>query len=499
MGVMKSLAKDTALYGVSSILGKILNWLLVPLYTHILTSRADYGIVTNLYSYLAILLVILTFGMETGLFRFANQKDKYNPTTVYSTTLIAVGGVVFLFLLIVSMFISPITDWLGEGMIPGSFISMMLWILCLDTINSIPFAYLRFKQRPIKFVALKVSQVFLNIFFNLFFLILCPIIDKHCPELISWFYRPDYQVGYIIISNLLATGIQTCFLATEFMGFKYRFDKELLKKMLRYSLPLLVLGVAGMMNQTIDKIIIPKIYPDSEMGFEQLGIYGACFKLAVIMVMFTQAFRYAFEPFIFSRSDKTDNRKSYADATKYFVILGLFVFLGVSFYLDILKHFIRNEAYWEGLSVVPIVMMGELFFGIYFNLSIWYKLTDQTRWGAIFSVFGCIIIVLINVLFIPVYGYMACAWAAFIGNLVIMLISYFMGQKKYPIPYDLKTIGLYFGLAVSLYLVTVLFPVENQWLRWLYHAFLLCIYLFVVIKRDLPLREIPYLNKLIKR
>ncbi len=498
MGVMKSLAKDTAYYGVSSILGKILNWLLTPIFTAVLATRAEYGVVTNLYSYVALVIVFLTFGMETGLFRFANQKDKYNPTTVYSTVLITVGTVVLSFLILALIFIQPITNWIGEGIIPVSYINMMLWILCLDAINSIPFAYLRFKQRPLKFVFLKLLMIILNISFCLFFLIGCPYIDKHYPELISWFYRPDFQVGYILIANLLAVAIQTCFLLPEYVGFKYVFDRELIKKMLRYSMPLLILGVAGMMNQTIDKIIFPKVYTGTD-GFDQLGIYGACFKVAVIMVMFTQAFRYAFEPFIFSRSDKSDNRRSYADATKYFIILGLFVFLGVSFYLDIFKYFIPNKAYWEGLAVVPIVMMGELFFGIYFNLSLWYKLTDQTRWGAIFSVIGCVIIILINILFIPVYGYMACAWASLIGNLVIMLISYFMGQKKYPIPYDLKTIGLYFGLTLLLFTVAIIVPVENRWLRWAFHAILLCIYLFVVIKRDLPLKEIPYLNKILKR
>jgi O-antigen/teichoic acid export membrane protein len=346
-------------------------------------------------------------------------------------------------------------------------------------------------------MVLKLLSVVLNIVFCLFFLVCCPYIYKHYPELISWFYKPGSEVGYILIANLLAVVVQTGFLLPEYTGFKYRLDTKLLNKMLRYSFPLLLLGIAGMLNQTIDKIIFPKIYPDSVNGFDELGIYSACVKVAVVMLMFTQAFRFAFEPFIFSRSDEVDNRRSYADATKYFILLGLFVFLGVSFYLDILKYFIPNENYWEGLKVVPVVMMGELFFGVYFNLSLWYKLTDQTHWGAIFSILGCIIIVLINVIFIPHYSYMACACATFIGNLVIMLISYFMGQKKYPIPYDLKTIGLYFGLALFLYLAAELFSVENQWMRWLYHAFLLCIYLAVLIKRDLPLGFL--FNKILKR
>ncbi len=496
MSVMKSLAKDTALYGISSILGRMLNWLLTPLFAYTLTTTGEYGIVVNLYSYVAMIIVVLTFGMETGLFRFANQKDKYDPATVYSTTLTAVGVVVLVFLALVLAFIHPVTDWIGEGEIPISFVCMMLWVLCLDAFSCIPFAYLRYQQRPVRFSMLKMLFVVLNITFCLFFLVVCPSLYKTWPELISWFYDPDYQVGYILVSNLLATLIQTCFLMPELMGFKFHFDPSLLKKMLKYSLPLLILGVAGMMNQTIDKIIFPKMYAGAGDAFDELGIYGACFKIAVIMVMFTQAFRYAIEPFIFSRNSQSGSRQSYADATKYFIILGLLVFLGVSFYLDVLKYFIPSS-YWEGLFVVPIVMLGELFFGIYFNLSLWYKLTDRTHWGAILSVIGCVIIVLINILFIPVYGYAACAWASFTGNLVIMVISYFLGQKNFPVPYDLKSIGIYFLLAAVLFIIGILVPVSNQWLRWLFHAALIAVYLSVVVRRDLPLSKIPYLNKFV--
>ncbi len=496
MAGIKSLAKDTALYGISSIIGKTLNWFLTPLFTYNLATTGEYGIITNLYAYVALVIVILTFGMETGLFRFINKKDEYNPTTVYSTTLIAVGSVVFLFLLISTLFLDPIARFTAPD-IPSSYIYMMILVLSMDAFSSIPFAYLRYKQRPLKFAALKILFIILYIAFCCFFLLLCPELYENRPGLVDWFYEPGSGVKYILLSNLLATFIQTCCLLPEITGFKYKLDTALLKKMLRYSFPLLILGIAGILNQTADKILFPLVYPDKEDAMNQLGIYGACFKIAVVMVMFTQAFRYAYEPFIFAKNKGEDNKKSYADAMKYFILLGLFIFLGITCYMDILKYFIK-PTYFEGLPVVPIVMAGELFFGIYFNLSLWYKLTDQTKWGAIFSGIGCFITLAINIAFIPVYGYMACAWATFISNLIMMFLSYFMGQKRFPIAYDLKTIGIYFGLTVVLYGLAEGISIDNLYLRLAFRTFLLCIYGFVLIKRDLPLQKIPFLNRFIK-
>lgn len=493
MGQIKSLAKDTAIYGVSSILGKTLNWLLTPLFTYTLATTGEYGVITNLYAYVALAVVILTFGMETGFFRFANRKEEYDPNTVYSTTLISVGSVVLLFLVLALCFLQPITRAISTE-IPESYILMMVLVLCMDAFSSIPFAYLRYTQRPVRFAGLKMLFIALYIAFCLFFLLLCPYLDERYPRLISWFYKPDFQVGYILVSNLLATSIQTCFLLPELTGFKYRFDKALLKTMLRYSLPLLVLGVAGILSQTVDKIIFPIVYPDKEDALNQLGIYGACFKIAVVMVMFIQAFRYAYEPFIFAKNKSEDNRRAYSEAMKYFVILGLLIFLGVTFYIDILKFFVE-PSYYEGLPVVPIVMMGELFFGIYFNLSLWYKLTDKTHWGAIFSIISCVLIIVLNILFIPQYGYMACAWASFAGNLFIMLLSYFIGQKQYKIDYDLRSFFLYMSLALVLYAIAYWVPIENLWLRLGFRTVLLAVFVGVLIRRDLPLRDLPFIGK----
>ncbi len=493
-GGMKSLAKDTAIYGLSSILGKMLNWLLTPLFAYTLATPGEYGIMSYIYAYTAMVVVILTFGMETGLFRFANKKDEYDPLTVYSTTLIGVGTVVALFFITITIFIRPVTDLIAESttkyQIYPSYVFMMLLVLCMDSFSCIPFAFLRFKQRPIKFAALKMLYIILYIIFCLFFLVVCPYMHKHSPGLIAWFYDPGYQVGYIFVSNLLATFIQTCFLLTELTGFKYRFNKPLFKKMLHYSLPLLVLGIAGMMSQTIDKLIFPWRYAGEGDSFDQLGVYTACFKLGVIMIMFIQAFRYAYEPFIFSKQSGADNTKAYASAMKYFIIFGLFIFLGVCFYIDIIKFFFP-PVYYEGLPVVPIILLGELFFGIFFNLSVWYKLTNKTKWGAVFSIIGCIIIVLFNIIFIPYWGYMACAWASFTGYLTIMLISYFMGQKIYPVEYDLRSFFLYFGLAMLLYAISVYVEIDNLVLRLVFRTFLLCIYIAVMLKKDIHLKEMP--------
>ncbi|MDR1121246.1 MAG: oligosaccharide flippase family protein [Dysgonamonadaceae bacterium] len=485
---MKSLAKDTAIYGISSILGKTLNWLLTPLFTYTLATTGEYGIVTYLYAYLAAIIIILTFGMETGLFRFANKKNEYNPATVYSTTLIGVGSVVGIFLLLALLFLQPATRLISDQ-IPESYILMMTLVLSMDAFCSIPFAWLRYKQRPVKFAALKMLFIVLYIGFCCFFLVACPAIYEHHPELIDWFYSPDFQVGYILLSNLMATFIQSCCLLPELWGFRYTFDKMLFRKMLRFSLPLLILGLAGTLSQTADKIIFPWIYPDKAEAMEQLGVYGACFKIAVIMVMFTQAFRYAYEPFIFAKNNNKDHKEVYAEAMKYFIIFGLLIFLGVMFYLDLLKFFFP-PTYYAGLAVVPIVMMGELFFGIYFNLSLWYKLTDKTYWGAIFSVAGSILIITLNVLFIPKFGYMACAWASFAGYLFVMLVSYFVGQRQYKIAYDLRSAFLYMGLAAVLYTVSVYVDIDDLTLRLLFRSGLLAVYAGVLLKRDLPLANI---------
>lgn len=481
MAGLKSLAKETAIYGVSSIVGRFLNYLLVPVYTIALpASSGGYGVVTNIYAWVALILVLLTCGMETGFFRFAN-KGQDDPMRVYSTTLLSVSIGSLVFVALGLLFLEPIAGWLEYGEHPW-YIGMMMIVVAMDAIQSIPFAYLRYKKRPIKFAALKLLFIFLNIALNLFYYVILEGND----------------VGYAFLFNLVCTSVVMVCMIPELRGFTYVLDKELLKRMLRYSLPLVILGVAGILNQVADKIIFPFVYPDEAEATVQLGIYGAASKIAMIMAMFTQAFRFAYEPFVFGKSKEKDSREMYAQAMKFFIIFTLLAFLAVMFYLDILRHVIGRD-YWDGLRVVPIVMAAEIFMGIYFNLSFWYKLIDETRWGAYFSLTGCTILILMNVFLIPKYGYIACAWAGFTGYGVAMLLSYFVGQKKYPIQYDLKAIGMYVLLAAVLYVAAEYVPIDNIYLRMAYRTILLLLFVVYVVKRDLPLSQIPILNRFIRK
>ncbi|MDR0412314.1 MAG: lipopolysaccharide biosynthesis protein [Dysgonamonadaceae bacterium] len=495
----KGLAKDSILYGGSTILVRSISWLLTTLFTYTLT-REEFGMMTNIYAYTALIIIILTFGMETGFFRFVNQTEKYNPANVYTTVLVAVGTLVGLFLSASLCFLQPLRSCLwASTSAPDAYIRLMLIVLSLDAFSAIPFAYLRYRKKAKKFGALKILYIVLFVVFCVFFLVVCPRINRHSPFLISWFYTENFNLGYVFVANLMATGIQTAFLLPELItGFKHRFDGALVKKMFRYCFPLVIMGIAGMSNQVMDKILFLEVYPsDRHTALGELGTYSACFKIAMIMMMFTQAFRYAYEPFVFEKSREKNARQAYADVMKYCILFGLLVFLGVVFYIDILKYFIR-PAYFGGLGIVPVVLFGELFLAIYFNLSFWYKLMDKTYWGTIFSVIACVVIAAVNLLFIPEYGYWACAWASFSGNALIMVLAYMIERKKYTIPYDFKTIGLYTGLALALYAVSSLAPIRSEWLRMAFNTLLLAIYLVVLVKRDLPLKEIPYLNRIWK-
>ena len=414
MSEMKSLAKDTAIYGLSSIIGKFLNYLLVPLYTYVLARTDDYGVVTNLYAWTALLLVILTYGMETGFFRFANREE-YDAKSVYKTAFMTLLSTSTLFALVVVLFQQPIAGFLGYAD-HSEFIAMMAVTVALDAFASIPFAYLRYEKRAMLFAALKLLFVVLNIGFNILFLV---VLGKN-------------DVFYVFLSNILATIIQTLCLLPFTMPRGGRYDLGTLKQMLRYSLPLLVLGVAGIMNQTLDRILFPYLYTGADAQ-AQLGIYGACFKVAMVMMMFTQAFRYAYEPFVFSKHKDRNSVEAYADAMKYYIIFSYLILLGVIFYLDIFRYIV-SSAYWEGLKIVPVVLWTYVFQGVYFNLSFWYKLTDETQWGAYFSLIGLGITLLLQIVGVPLIGYWASCGSSLVCYFVIMQLSYVIGQRKAPIP-----------------------------------------------------------------
>ena len=464
---MKVLAKETAIYGLSSIIGKFLNYLLVPLYTYVLARTADYGIVTNLYAWTALLLVILTYGMETGFFRFANRED-YDPKQVYRTAFVSLLTTSTLFAVLCVVFRQPIANGLGYAE-HAEFIAMMAVTVALDAFACIPFAYLRYQKRPILFAALKLLFVVLNIAFNLLFLV---VLGKN-------------DVVYVFISNILATTIQTLCLLPFTLPRGARFSWPVLKEMLRYSLPLLVLGVAGIMNQTLDRILFPYLYPYDDAD-AQLGIYGACFKVAMVMMMFTQAFRYAYEPFVFAKHKDRQSVEAYADAMKYYILFSFMIMMIVIFYLDIFRYIIA-ASYWEGLKIVPVVLWTYIFQGVYFNLSFWYKLTDETKWGAWFSLIGLVITFVLQVVFVPKIGYWASCGSSLVCYFTIMLLSYFIGQKKAPIPYDLKRIGLYTMLTIGLlavYYALRLYYISNMWAMMGIGTVLLLVYCGILVKFD---------------
>ena len=444
---LKKLFSDSVIYGLSSIVGRFLNYLLVPLYTYkIAAASGGYGVITNIYAYTALLLVLLTFGMETTFFYFAN-KHKEQSQRVFSTATMMVGAAAALFLLAIFLFTTPIANLLNYSSHP-EYLRIMSTVVAIDAIQAILFALLRFQGRAWKFASLKLAFIVANIGLNLFVFLAAPLLAQSHPDWMGW-YSADKAVYYVFLINLICTASVTLGFIPELRLLRHGFDLQLMKQMLRYTWPLLLLGLAGILNQVADKICFRFLIPGIE-GDEQLAIYGACVKIAMIMAMITQAFRYAYEPFVFGNGSDKQSKESQAIVMKYFVMFTLLAFLAVVGYMDLLRYIIQRD-YWDGLRAVPIVMMAEIFMGIYFNLSFWYKLIAKTWWGAIMSACGCAVLLAVNIIFVPRYGYMACAWGGFCGYAVCMLMSYFIGQHYNPVPYPVKAILGYFALAIALY------------------------------------------------
>lgn len=482
MAGIKSLVKDTAIYGVSSIIGRFLNWLLVPLYTAKFIPE-EYGVVTNIYAYTALVLVFLTYGMETGFFRFARRNDN-DLASVYTSILTSVGFTSTLFIVLLWLFLDPLSSAMGYET-RSSFVLMMGITVALDAFTAIPFAYLRFKQRPIRFAFLKLVNIGLNIGLNLFFILLCPWLWNVAPDSISWFYDHSFGIGYIFVANLISSGAILLLLLPEIAAERFAFDWRLLRTMLTFSLPLLIAGLAGIMNQNIDKIIYPFLFADQNVANYQLGIYGANYKIAMVMVMFIQAFRFAYEPLMFSKKNDNPEQKDkeYADAMKYFVIFGLLIFLGVMFYLDMFKILISPK-YYEGLVVVPILLAAELCYGIVFNLSLWYKNIDKTYWAIIFTLIGFVVMITVITTYVPTYGYIACAWAALACYSVMMIASYLIGRKINPISYDVRRIVSYVIIASVIFTASHFIATPCFWLNIAINTIFLATYIVIVIKRE---------------
>lgn len=503
MAGIKSLAKETAIYGLSSIVGRFLNWCLVPLYVYIFPNPGEYGIVSYLYSFTAVALVILNYGMETGFFRYANKEA--DPEKVYTTSLSSVGFTSLLFILFLSLLVKPVSSAM---LLPGH--SLFVWLLgvtvAIDAFTNIPFAYLRYRKKAFRFAAIKLANVGINIALNLFFLIGCPVIARVWPESIAWFYDAlggeRFGIGWIFVANIISTLCVLMLLLPQMIR-RWRFDFSLLRRMLSYSWPLLILGVAGVLSQNMGQMMIPYLFEGHEAEAQAMvGIYGANIKIAIVMVMFTQAFRYAYEPFIFAQAkdDGPGRKKAYADAMKFFVVFGLMIFLAVMFFLPVLKHFVSPN-YWPGLDVVPVMMAADLFFGVFFNLSLWYKLTDRTRWGMYFSLFCFLLMFALNVWLVPMIGiprgYMGSAYAALISYFTVMTVSYFVGRYYYPIDYPLRRMGAYALLALVMWGIAewfLAFP-ESDVLRYSTRALLLISYGCVVANFE----EIPVISSLLRR
>jgi len=484
---LKKLASQTAVYGLSTILPRFLNYLLVPFFTYKFTNPADFGINTEIYAYISFLNVILTYGMETAFFNFVNKNE--NKHLVYSTALISLLSTSLLFVLIglaSSGFIANELHYANNV----NFIQWMVLIIASDAMMAIPFARLRAEQKAIKFATIKIANILVNIGVNVFFIHFCKNayendVVNQTNSFLGGLYNPQIGIGYAFLANLIANVFSMLFLLKEFTGFSYSFDKTLWLQMLKYALPLLVVGLAGMINETFDRIILKKLLP-ADIGMHELGVYGACYKISILMTIFIQAFKFAAEPFFFSHAKNEDSRKLNALVMKYFIIFCSFLFLATMMNMSWIKYFVSKN-YWDGLFVVPILLLANLCLGIYFNLSVWYKLTGQTKFGAYLTILGATITLVINFVFIPKYSYAACAWATLLSYASMMVVSYFLSQKYYKTNYNLRSFVFFFGFALFFFFLSLAWQNRlNAFVELVLNNMLLVIYCGLFIKFELP-------------
>jgi O-antigen/teichoic acid export membrane protein len=443
---LKKLLGQTAVYGLSSILGRTLNFLLVPLYTSVFADAADYGVISQLYAFVAFLMVFLTFGMETSYFRFI--QDEVDKEKVFRNSFLTVACLNLLFFTWVFFYSQSIADALLFQEHP-IYIVLMAAIVVVDALTSIPLAKLRAQEKAKQFALIQFSSIGVNILLNIVLLL-----GFFNPE------QPAEGVIFILIANLISSLVKPIMLYKDFLHISFQLDIGLAKKMFVYAFPIVIAGFAGIANEMIDRIMLKQMLFDpahgvtAKMADEQIGIYSACYKLAMLVTILLQAYRYAAEPFFFNQLKNLDRNKIYVKVMNYFIAAVCFVFLAVSLNIDIFKYFIPNKAYWEGLSVVPILLLANVFLGIYFNQSIWYKLSNQTKYGAYISLMGAFLTIVINYLFIPIYGFFASAWATLIVYAFQMVVSYFLGQKHYPIKYNRKKFVTYIGASLVLFFMS---------------------------------------------
>jgi len=491
---LKKLVSQTAIYGLSSIVGRFLNYLLTPIYTNPkIFSEDQYGIITEMYTYVAFLIILLTYGMETAFFRFSSQRAN-EKKSIYSTAIFSLATTTFLFVFIALVFAQPIADSLKYST-HKEYVIWFALIVSLDAFSTIPMAKLRLENKALKFAAISLINVAVNIALNIFFLFYCPYVMKSGGNFLTdLFYNPEIGVGYVFISNLVASVVKFTMLIPQIIKVEKVFKAKILKAMLIYAYPMLFVGLSGRINETIDRILLKGML-FSEKGevetMSLLGVYGANYKLAVLIYLFINAFQYAAEPFFFNQEKNKDAKETYAKVMTYFVIVVSGIFLMVTLYLSYFKYFI-GEPYWEGLKIVPILLFSYVCWGVYYNLSVWYKLSSKTSYGAIISFTGAIITILINVLFIPKYGYMASAWATVICYAIMVLMSFFMGLKYYPIPYDISKTLMYLGLALTLFFVSSDIDYQHPatWSQIAYNTLLFICYIAFVYVLERPKKNI---------
>lgn len=475
---LKKLAGDTVIYGASTMVGRLLNWFLMPFYIRTL-STFEYGVVLNFYGVISVLLVVLTYGLETGFFRFSGKG--YHENNIFKTLVTLLGITSGAFVLIGLFFHGTISNIFYGG--DHSFsIFLVFIILGFDSFSALPFARLRLQNRPVRFGVVKLINIVANIFFNLFFLVLIPYLIKHqyVNSDITSLYNLFDGIFYVFLSNALSSIITFFLLIPQIINLHADIDFRVIKPVLIYSLPVLFVGITGMLTQNIDKIILPALLNDG--GFNQLAVYGANFKIGVLMSLFTQSFRFAFEPFFFK--NKGEGKLVYATVMNYFIFFGLVIFLGVTLFMDVINIVLTVE-YIQGNFIIPIILTALLFYGIYFNLSLWYKLTDRTWVGAVFGTIGAVITIGLNILLVPSIGVIGSAIALLCGYFVMMIISWYFGQKYYPVPYQPKRYIVYFVSAAFVFFVDKQISIESDYFSYLFKAVIFALFIgsFFVINR----------------
>ncbi|MFV8321832.1 lipopolysaccharide biosynthesis protein [Flavobacterium sp. LB3P21] len=444
MGLYKNLFKQTAIYGLATVIPRMFSFILVPLYTDLLP-KAEYGKVSIIFAWMIFFNVILAYGFETAFFRFYNKET--DKKSVVETTSVSLFWTSISFLFIALLFRNKLAIWSG---IDAQYITYTIWILVLDALVIVPFSKLRVNQQPIKYAIIKIGNVVINLVLNLFFLSYLPAISESNPDsFLSSFYLEDFQIGYIFVSNIVASLATFLILSPNYLLLKWHFDYKLWKRMMQYGLPIMVAGIAFAINEQFDKILLGKLLP-ANIADAEVGVYSACYKLGLFMVLYRTAYTLGIEPFFFSHADKEDAPQTYATITKYFVIFGSFILLSVIVFADVLKYImIQDESYWEAMKVVPLIILANFFLGIYTNLSVWYKLIDKTHIGAYISIIGAIITLALNYLLIPTMSYYGSAIATIAAYGSMMFISYYFGNKYYPIPYDTNKIAMYLLISIG--------------------------------------------------